>query len=168
MVVTPGSSSGLGGGGNNPPLPPPGFARLSKGSNHISSEEGTMTTSLNQQPIWIFLVLSLLYSTERRNLWMLMLGFAPLSPSLHFFMSHAPRRTKLALQRSSSANQHIYGAIITVPCSKLAMLSSGKNSEMHSEATTFQRDLWTENSMNFWHLHRAIELLFSILKPSMT
>jgi hypothetical protein len=55
-------------------------------------------------------------------------GFVPLSLSLHYFLSHAPKQTKLSSQPNSSVVMLAFGGTTIMPCNRMDMLSHGKSS----------------------------------------
>jgi hypothetical protein len=63
---------------------------------------------------------------------MLMLGFAPLNPSLLFLRFHVWTLARLTLLPNNYAELPVSGGITTVPCKLMAMLSPGKNSSEHT------------------------------------
>jgi hypothetical protein len=70
-------------------------------------------------------------------------------PSSHCYLHHAQTRTRHSLRHNNFAALPANGGTITIPCSRLVMLSHGMNFGPLSERTTFQRDSLSESSMNF-------------------
>src|SRR6185312_2420906 len=117
------------------------FANLSKGS----SEVDTTPSNLKLLVIRISLQPSLLSSTRQKNHWMRMLGFAQLSPSLHYFRCHVRRKIRFSLPHNSFAVLLVFGGTTTMACFRPIMLLLGMNSKMLLGTTIFQRVLWKGN-----------------------
>jgi hypothetical protein len=79
----------------------------------------------------------------------LTLDSAPSSPSLYYCLHHAQTRTRPSSQPNNFAALPTYGGTITMPCSRLVMLSPGMNSGPLLERTTFPKDSLSKSSMNF-------------------
>jgi hypothetical protein len=98
-----------------------------------------MILTLRWQTTKISSALKPRYSAKLRSPLMLMLGFAPLNPSLLFLQFHVRTPIRLTLLPNNFVVLPVFGGIIIVPCNRMAMLSPGKSFGMLSGHTIYQR-----------------------------
>ena len=142
---TRGTPSGFGAGGNGDPPPPPppvGIAEVLAAQTEIlrllvqAQRQRGVGIILTMHKKWatkISLVLSLHCSLKWMSLWTQTLGFAQSSPSFLYWLLLVQKRTRLAMPRSSFADQLVCGGIITTDCYRLIMWWIGMSSKQFFE-----------------------------------